>query len=429
MDRFHAEIENNKDSPGEIENEFESNSKHLIASGKNDRFLVELSGTRNPREILDLLRSSQKISLKYLNGERACSTFTTGNLLGKGKSAAVYELEEQDNKGVKVVIKEFLAKDSVRFEDDIYILSSALNDIVMSSVFHSFYAGHSIYSITFPYAEGYFVCGSRGYEIIEKMEMTLSKFFDSRYQVREDLRLNAENFRIVMFQVLYSTKFLNYSEIMHNDMHAKNIMIKYTHGSSYRGVSLDDVKSFAYRDGNKEYHHNNLGIIAKVVDFDFAVKFNDPSIVAEKVYRKRDDAWNINFRFARSYDLLTFVAYSIFYTIIRTPNINSRDLVEIRRIIENIADYIVEQTEKQVGHIHFKRHLAKDGSNNLVKKYTAGESDNNRSSISKVMDMVTIPQYRPYEEYCHLRLDNILEIDAFQKFKEKKSGSLMVASF
>jgi len=45
------------------------------------------------------------------------------------------------------------------------------------------------------------------------------------------------------------------------------------------------------------------------------------------------------------------------------------------------------------------------------------------------MDMVTIPQYRPYEEYCHLRLDNILEIDAFQKFKEKKSGSLMVASF
>ena len=123
MDRFHAEIENNKDSPGEIENEFESNSKHLIASGKNDRFLVELSGTRNPREILDLLRSSQKISLKYLNGERACSTFTTGNLLGKGKSAAVYELEEQDNKGVKVVIKEFLAKDSVRFEDDIYIFN------------------------------------------------------------------------------------------------------------------------------------------------------------------------------------------------------------------------------------------------------------------------------------------------------------------
>jgi hypothetical protein len=427
--RFNVESENGNESPDEIENEFESTSKHLISSAYDDRFLVELSNIRNPREVLDLLRSSQKISLKYLNGDRTCNTFRTGNLLGKGKSAAVYELEEQENKGVKVVIKEFLAKESIRFENGIYVLSSALNDIVMSSLFHSYYAGQTIYSITFPYAEGYFVCGSKGYEIIEKMEMTLSKFFDSRYEGRNDLKLNVENFRIVMFQVLYSTKFLNYEEVMHNDMHAKNIMIRYTHGSSYRGVPLDDVKYFAYKDGSKEYHHHNLGIIAKVVDFDFSAKFSEPSIVAEKVYRKRDDNWNIAFRFACSYDILTFVAYTIFYTIIRTPNIPAKELTEIRRIIENISDYIVEQTEKQVGRIQFKRHLAKDVSNNVVKRYVANEHENHRTSISKLMDMVTIPQYRPYEEYCHIKLDDILEIDAFRKFREKKSGSLMVASF
>jgi|SRR5579885_3412215 len=412
-----------------MEEEFESNSKHLISDTFDERFLVEMA--RNPKEILEILRSSQSISLKYLNGERTCNTFTTGDLLGRGKSAAVYELEEHENKGVKVVIKEFLAKESVRHANGAYILSSALNDIVMSSIFHSFYAGHHTYSITFPYAEAYFICGSKGYEIIEKMEMTLSKFLDNRYDGRmpRNLRLNAENFRIIMFQMLYSTKFMNKMDVMHNDMHAKNIMVKYTKGSTYRGVNLDDAKSFAYKDGNKEYHHNNLGIIAKVVDFDFAAKYNDPTIVAEKVYRKREDNWNLAFRFARSYDILTFTAYMVFYTIIRSPAVENHELNEIRRIVESVAEYIVERTEKQLGKIKYKRHLIKDGGNGNIRKYIEGETENHRSAISKLMDMVTIPQYRPYEIYCHIHLEGVLEVDAFRRFREKKSGSLLVANF
>ena len=172
------------------------------------------------------------------------------------------------------------------------------------------------------------------------------------------------------------------------------------------------------------------------MDFDFAAQYGDLSIVAEKVYKKRDDEWNLVFRFARSYDILTFVAYMVYYNIIRTPYIaedqkdhDRKHLYEIQRQIESVVDYIVDRVEKTIGPIKYLKHLKRDSANSNLRHYnTNKETEHNRSSISKMMDLVSIPQYRPYEIYCHVNLDDVLDVDAFRRFREKRSGGLLVSS-
>lgn len=399
------------------------------------RYLTELGYTKSPDDILALVRKSKPLSLKFLDGYETCGAFTSGKILGKGKSGTVYDIKEQnldgDNDGLRVVIKEFVAKEAPRYNNGVYVLSSSLNDIVMSSLFHSFYAGdtkdHS-HSITFPYFEGFFVCGSKGYAVTEKLEMTLSKFIDSDV-------VSAENFRVILFQVLFSLKFLNKEKVMHNDLHAKNVMIRYAKDISYRGAKLEEAKNFTFKSGRKEYTHKNVGIIAKIVDFDFAAKYGEPTIVADKVYRKREDKWNLIFRFGPSYDMLTFVAYMAYYVIVKTPQcvtdgkMSVPEWLEIQRTVESAAEFIVERAETTIGHIGYRRHLKKDGgresvslTHNKSKYCIANETEENRTCISKLMDMVSVPMYRPYEKYCHLDLTGILEIDAFRHFRNNQNS-------
>jgi len=402
----------------------EETSKYLFQEPETrneDRFLAEAE--RKPEDILRVLRSSQPVTLEYLNGDRSCNVYKHGDLLGKGKSASVYELKDQDNKGMVVVIKEFMAKESIRYVKNVCILSSSLNEIVMSSIFNSFYSDSKRFSITFPYCQGFFVCGSKGYEIIERMDTTLSKFFTSG-------RMNARNFKSILFQVLYSTKFLNYRGVMHNDMHAKNIMVRGTRGLNFRGVNIHDVDILVFRDGKTEYYLENTGILAKIVDFDFASQFGEIGIVAEKVYKTRDDDWNLAYRFARSYDLLTFVAYMVYYAIIRSPKADEKEIDEIQRMVESLAEQIVERVEKTIGEIGYRKHLKLDGAGYNLRRYnTQHETVNNRSAVSKLLDMVSIPPYRPYEKYCHVNLDDILENQIFKSYRKPKAGGLVVGSF
>jgi len=424
------------------------------AEEENDEYerqLVELGYTKSPSEILDLVRSAKPINLRFLNGHETCTEFTPGRILGKGKSGVVYDIKEQDldgdDDGLRVVIKEFKVAEAPRYNNGVYVLSSSLNEIVMSSLFHSFYAGETkdgSYSITFPYFEGFFVCGNKGYAVTEKLEMTMSKFIDSPY-------LTSDNFRVILFQTFFSMNFLNKEEVVHNDMHAKNIMVKFIgpdkegRSISYRGTKVDSVKYHCFKTGKKEYTHRNVGLVAKVVDFDFAAKYGKPSIVAEKVYNKRNDDWNLTFRFGRSYDIMTFVAYMIYSVIIKTPagvthadrngrKMSSKEWIEIQRTVESVVDYIVQKAEKTIGPIEYRQHIQRDGGrqsvtlNNPSSRYYIGrETSATRSNISKFMDMVAIPMYRPYERYCHLNLAEVLDVDAFRFFTNKEiDGSTYV---
>lgn len=381
--------------------------------------LVELGYSRSPQEVLALIRQHKPITLTFLDGMDTCTSFTEGKFLGKGKSGSVFTIEEDNHKGLPVVLKEFQAKEAPVIKnlangDDIYVLSSSLNDIVMSSLFHSFYDGGLDFCITFPYFEGFFVCNGTGYSIIEQLDKTMSQYAESS-------EFKASVFKSMLFQVIYATRFMNLKNVVHNDLHGKNVMIRSTRGISYRGVGLDLVSHFAYVDGLKTYYHPNFGTIAKIMDFDFACKYSHPAIAPQKVYSKGEDKWNLQFRFSLTYDVLVFAAYMVYYVIIKTPGkgqIESSEIHKARKIVENLAEYIVGQTETQVGEIPKRGHYEK-------------ESDGHkrpRDAVSKLMDMVSVPQYRPYEIYCHLQFDDILNIEAFKEYQERVTSSLVVAS-
>lgn len=378
-----------------------------------ERHLAELGYSKSPSEILALLRKNKPITLEFLNGYETCESFTLGKLLGEGKTGSVFEIEEDDNKGLPVVLKEFTMKDTAKIIDGIYVLPSALNDIVMSSIFHSFFDGKHEYCISFPYYEGFFTCGSTGYSIVEQLGVTFSKYFSSS-------DFNPKTFKVILFQILYGIKFMIRHSIVHNDMHAKNVMIRSTAGISYRGVQLDGVDYFSYADGNKMYYLENVGILGKIVDFDFAARYSEPQVVARKVYDRLDDDWNLQFRQSSSYDMLTFVAYMVYYTTIRTPGngtLSSKDLKSVRDVVYELADYIVFEVESSIGTIKNRSHYNQESDGKSRK----------RDAVSKLMDMVSVPAYRPYEEYCHLKLDRILDVPTFKSFGQYRKGSVSVA--
>ena len=388
----------------------------MQSTDDQERILVELGRTCSPTDILAELRKGNPITLHLLKGGDTCNSFDFGKFLGKGKSGTVYELKDDDYKGLPVVLKEFVIKDAPdvkKLKDGrlLYVLSSSLNDIVMSSIFHSFYSGRVHYCITFPYFEGFFSCGRKGYSALEKLDATFSTYIASA-------KFKFKVFKDMVFQVLFAAKFMVGRKVMHNDMHAKNVMMRSIVGIAYRGKDLDEYKSLAFVDGCKTYYQKNRGIIAKIMDFDFAAQYSDPVIVAQKVYLKGEDNWNLQYRFGRSYDTLTFVAYMVYYTVIRRPGdgkLSHKEIEATRDFVRQLAQYVVEEAEEQVGNIKDLGHYD-------------GDRRNGRCPFSKLMDMVSTPQYRPYERYCHLDLSDILDIDVFSCYKECKGDSVTVSS-
>lgn len=383
---------------------------------KYQRYEVELGHSIHPNEILSKLRQYHPITLKFLDGQDTCSEFVEGKTLGQGKSGTVFEIDEKEHKGLPVVLKEFKIKESTTIKDvlgkKLFLMSSSLTEVIMSSIFHSFYDGGWTYSISFPYFEGFFACKPYGYSIVEKLENTLARYIDGP-------RFNSKSFKVIVFQSLYAIKFMVKRQIVHNDMHAKNIMTRSTNGISYRGAALDDFRYFSYTDGNNVYTHENTGIIAKIVDFDFSCKYSDPMVCPTKVYNKQQDDWNLQFRFSTSYDFLTFIAYLVYYTIIRKPGdsrLSNKEIDETRKIVRKLAEYVVKVAEHKIGEIDYLGHFSDK----------MGRPDSKRNAISKLMDMVSTPQYRPYEKYSHLDLDGILNIDLFDEYKTQNGNSLMV---
>ena len=392
------------------------------AQWEQPRFLVEMGYSRSPAEILSLIQSNKQLTLEFLNGQDTCNTLNFGKLLGEGKSGSVFEIDDPTNKGLPVVLKEFTAKENPKRKDKsngktVYVLSSSLNDIVMSSVFHSFFAGELDYCVSFPYFEGFFVCEGLGYAIIEQLDTTMARWIGS-----DDF--NAESLRTLIFQCFYLILFMNKKQIVHNDMHAKNIMIGRTKNVSYRGSQINKSDYLAFAIGNKTYYLPNRGMIGKLVDFDFATQYGDPSIVPNKVYVKEEDEWNLQYRFSTSYDALTFVAYLIFYVTIRKPGkegadkISSSEIKKSRLMVEQVAEFFVNRIERDIGKIRDKGHYAKEA-NGTVRP---------RDAISKLMDVVAVPCYRPAEKYCHLDLTGLLDIECFADYKTMRNGALLVGS-
>lgn len=391
----------------------------MEVDGSFERYLVELGKTTSPIDVLAELRKGNPITLDFFKGGDTCNSFDFGKFLGKGKSGTVYELKDDDYRGLPVVLKEFNMKDAPEIKELkdgrlLYVLSSSLNDIVMSSIFHSFYSGKVQYCITFPYFEGFFCCGRTGYSALEKLDATFSTYIASP-------KFKPKVFKDMLFQVLFAIKFISKRKVMHNDLHAKNVMMRSTVGIAYRGNQLDEYRNLSFVDGDNTYYQKNRGIIAKIMDFDFAAQYSDPVVIAQKVYLKGEDDWNLQFRFGCSYDTLTFVAYMVYYTTIRTPGggkLTKKEIEETRRIVAEIAEYVVWEAERQECKIKNLGHFVSESS----------DKSRGRDAVCKLMDMVSVPQYRPYEAYCHLNLNGILNLDVFNCYKECRGESLVVSS-
>jgi hypothetical protein len=111
----------------------------------------------------------------------------------------------------------------------------------------------------------------------------------------------------------------------------------------------------------------------------------------------------------------------IYYTVLKTPGkgaVNKDEIRSVRKFMYKIAEYVVTQTEQQIGKIPRLHHYEQD------KKGRTREYD----AFSKLFDMVSVPQYRPYEKYCHLDLSDILQCPAFKDFHSKSTSGLVVAS-
>jgi len=372
------------------------------------RIMVSLGLTTHPDEVLELLYKYNAIKPNDLDGSETCHSFDRGNSLGSGKRGDVFEIEDGNNKGIIVVIKEFEVKDYFKALDDTYIVSSALNEILLSSLVHQFLEGDRDYCICFPYFDGFFTCGSKGYIVMEQLYKTFAGF-------AKENKMTSEQFRSILFQVLYSALFMIDKEIMHNDLHAKNVMVRKTKGLSYRGVDLENVDNFSFRRGNKIYYLPNNGYIAKIVDYDFAAKLSDPKICPKKIYKRNPyDDWNLRFKYRTSYDIITYVAYMVYYLYDRRLASDDNEISEMKEILEDVAEYIVNQVEDQVDDIKIEEHYD---------HYF--DSD---SYMGRFMDLVSIPQYRPYPKYDDVDLSGILDISAFSRFRYNKNSSFMVGS-
>lgn len=441
------------------------NNRHVTFQGKNyktdeSKFMVEMGYSVSPSNILKVLKSSKKLSLSFLDGKDTCDNLQLGKLLGEGKNGSVFEIPEDDsNSGLPVVLKRFEIKkhfdihvdaDDQDYNGDatekgtaarkanessssyrnLYVLSSSLNEIAISSVFSSFYSGDDStgnnpnmnYCVNFPYFEGFFSCENDGYVITEKLENTLSGFYASD-------KFSYKAFKVILFQMLFGIKFMVRHGMVHNDLHGKNGMMRYTKGVSYRGKKLDNYDYFRYEvknptgNGNgdngmsdpttinnngegtsKFYDVPNIGIIGKVVDLDFACKYSYPQLAPKKVHNKQEDEWNLQFRYSTSYDFLVFIGYSIYYSQIKGVY---RDGDKCAELTEELAKYVVSVVHDSGLEITRYDHMDKSG-----KKY---------SRI--MMDMLSVPSYRPHESFCHLDLSGVLDIDAFAEFRKKGSSS------
>lgn len=367
-------------------------------------FYVQLGKTSSPQDVVDLLERKEFFDISTLKQEDTCFSFVNGEILGEGKLGTVFDIDDNKN-NIDLVLKEFNVNDSIKYKNDTYILSSALNEIVISSYISKLYSDNKIFCGLFPYFEGFFMCDDLGYIAMEKLGLTISKLLKSNL-------ITYELFRNLIFQVLYSLIFLSKHQIMHNDAHTKNIMLKETKSSYYKEILLSDVKVFCFQLDNKQYRIPNLGYLAILTDYDFTCKFSNPKICPSKIYKSfTSENWNLKFRFAQSYDILTFVAYIVFYVYIKDLSTDKNNLNRIRAITKDIVEHILHKIKQQIKIIpreHYKHEL---------EKFPA---------IYEFFSLVSEEEFRPYEEYVHINLSGILDCNSFKTFFYNKKGGFLM---
>lgn len=365
------------------------------------RYAVELGNTIDSNSIVDLLIKNNHLSISDLSIDRTCDTLELENYISEGKLGTVYDSDEKD-----VVIKEFGMRDKFKIKDGIILLSSSLNEVVISAFIHKFSNGDN-FSVTFPRFRGFLSCGKTGYIAMEKLDMTMVKLIKQES--------SSSIFKNLLFQILYSVQFLIENKLMHNDLHIDNVMVRSTKDYRYREINLSSVKDFAFEIGSKTYILPNMGYVVKLIDYDFAAKFSEPKICPEKIfYEDNDDRWNLRYRFSKAYDTITILAFIVYYGLFKTKNMSSKNRNDVVNILKDVCEFVVELVIKN-GHTI-----------EITKEH---ESYSQKDPIfGKFMALVSVREFRCKKKYENLDLADILNIKPFKEYFHRKTPSFMVAS-
>tara|TARA_R110002073_G_scaffold2869_2_gene18442 strand:- start:1487 stop:2713 length:1227 start_codon:yes stop_codon:yes gene_type:complete len=369
--------------------------------------LVGLGRSKSPLEVIALLTQNSKIKVHDLQNRSTCSTMRLGKMLGSGRNGKVYMLDDQEHRGVYVVIKQVSIKDSWSLKGGFYLLDSTMSEIVMSSFFHNIYDGvrnstnpNGSHAINFPYCEGFFACGDKANLVIEELTSTFGDFLTGGFTLSSNagkklkIPYKHEIFENLFTQLLFGIGSMQHRRMMHNDLHIFNIMLIGADGhKSYKGKSLGE-KSFTYVIGNNIYQFKNHGVILKIVDFDFSVKFSEPKICPSKVFNRKKDDWNISPRYADCYDILTTMTFLLNSFWLRYPRGSEYD--KTRAFLIKFIDFFMPTMKTKVTTTNTIETILQE------KGYGHWKSDDKKmyDKLKKYFSMVDARTFRPIEKYA-----------------------------
>jgi hypothetical protein len=364
----------------------------------DEKILVGLGRSKSPMEIIRILTSSSRVRINDLQFKDTCKTLNLGKMLGSGRNGKVYALDDQENRGIFVVVKQISINDSWAEIEGWYVLDGAMNEIVMSAYFHSIYSDSKLYSINFPYCEGFFTCGNQANLVVEELSMTLDQYMVSGlYSDNKNIRTVPFQYNVftnLISQLCFSLAMLRKKQLMHNDMHSFNLMITVVDNNKfYKGKSLG-AEFFRYRIGNTIYRLKNSGVILKVVDLDFACKFSHPKICPSKVYGRKKDDWNISARFAESYDFITILTFLMTKIWIAYPK--GSQYQSARTFLIKLVTYFMDQIRTPIIMTNSLSDLMKSkGISNW-----SNEDKKSYNTVKKFFSMVNHRTFRPLEKYA-----------------------------
>ena len=126
-------------------------------------------------------------------------------------------------------------------------------------------------------------------ELIDQVSLTQSI---PKYTSGQGIDING----ILIHTLLAISKLQEYG-IQHNDLHLNNIFYqKITPDTVFRGQRLMDYQYFSFNLNGKPVYTKNAGIIIKIADFGFSMKFENPQIINKTIMADEYDTLIPNFR-------------------------------------------------------------------------------------------------------------------------------------
>ena len=315
-----------------------------------ESFWAELSIALDSEDIIKVFIQRGGLNIVDLKDSKACANLKIGKLLGSGLNGKIYQINDKDNQGLEVVVKNVTLQESVIKNKEVIIIHETLCEIIMSAYFNRLYSRANSYSVNFPYFQGFFSCGSQAQIVMEKLDVSL---YD--YLYRNEFKFSV--FTGLLFQLTFSLLLLRKEGIMHNHLHTRNLMLVSTKDKKYKSIDLN-ADFLYYKSGEATFKIPNSGYLLKFVDFDFSARHKAPKVCPKKLWTRPMDVYNVQYEWRPDYDLMIIVAFLIDALFMKKAL--SAELDKARILLEDwIGDLMGDsKTIKRAKGYHIKKFMS-----------------------------------------------------------------------